>query len=120
MPSNEKHILLEVLQEKERVAQQRKARASSPLWRRGNLTIAPRSPRKTRTSDILESWETLVLDSECAGRGGTIHGQLIKDGLPIDPEDSMIAAIALVNGETLLTKNAERFSRVPDLKAEQY
>jgi predicted nucleic acid-binding protein len=45
---------------------------------------------------------------------------LIKDRLPIDPEDSMIAAIALVNGETLLTKNAERFSRVPDLKVEQY
>ncbi|MFX1474794.1 MAG: hypothetical protein ACFFCO_04845 [Promethearchaeota archaeon] len=49
-----------------------------------------------------------------------IYSQLIKEGHPIDPEDSMIAAIAIVHGETLLTKNPKRFSRVPGLKIEEY
>jgi tRNA(fMet)-specific endonuclease VapC len=84
-----------------------------------SLTKKPASEKK-RIMDVLESWGTLFLDSECAARGGTIHGQLIRDGQPIDPEDSMIAAIALVNDETLLTKNSKHFSRVPDLKIEDY
>jgi tRNA(fMet)-specific endonuclease VapC len=84
-----------------------------------SLTKKPDS-EKRRIMDFLKSWGTLVLDSECAARGGTIHGQLIKDGQPIDPEDSMIAAIALINDEVLLTKNSKHFSRVPDLRTEGY
>ncbi len=84
-----------------------------------SLTKKPSSEKK-KIMDALESWGTLALDSECAARGGLIHGQLIKDGQPIDPENSMIAAIALVNNETLLTKNTKHFSRVPGLKIEEY
>lgn len=84
-----------------------------------SLTKKPASEKK-RIMDVLESWGTLTLDCECAARGGVIHGQLIKEGQPIDPEDSMIAAIAIVHGETLLTKNTKHFSRVPDLKIEEY
>jgi tRNA(fMet)-specific endonuclease VapC len=84
-----------------------------------SLTKKPSSEKK-KIMDVLESWGTLVLDSECAARGGNIHGQLINEGQPIDPEDSMIAAIAIVNNETLLTKNTKHFSRVPDLKIEGY
>jgi len=84
-----------------------------------SLTKKPASEKK-KIMDVLESWGTLVLDSECAAHGGIIHGQLIKDGQAIDPEDSMIAAIALVNNETLLTKNTKHFNRVPDLKIEEY
>lgn len=38
----------------------------------------------------------------------------------IDPEDAMIAGIALINNETVLTKNVEHFSRIRDLKIETY
>jgi tRNA(fMet)-specific endonuclease VapC len=84
-----------------------------------SLTKKPAAEKK-KIMDVLESWGTMALDSECAARGGIIHGQLIKDGEPIDPEDSMIAAIALVNSETLLTNNTKHFSRVPNLKIEGY
>jgi predicted nucleic acid-binding protein len=78
------------------------------------------SSEKKRVMDVLESWGTLTLDSECASLAGRIHGQLIREGQMIDPEDSMIAAIAIVNNETLLTRNDEHFGRVPDLKMETY
>ncbi len=38
----------------------------------------------------------------------------------IDPEDAMIAGIALINNESVLTKNVEHFSRIRDLKIETY
>lgn len=38
----------------------------------------------------------------------------------IDPEDAMIAGIALINDESVLTKNVEHFSRIRDLKIETY
>ncbi len=38
----------------------------------------------------------------------------------IDPEDTLIAGIALINNETVLTKNVEHFSRIRDLKIETY
>lgn len=84
-----------------------------------SLTDKPAAEKK-KIMDVLESWGTLSLDAECAARGGRIHGQLIREGQPIDPEDSMIAAIALVNGETLLTRNTKHFGRVPDLEIEEY
>jgi tRNA(fMet)-specific endonuclease VapC len=84
-----------------------------------SLTKKPSSEKK-RIMDVLESWGTLALDVVCAARGGGIHGQLIKDGELIDPEDSMIAAIALENNEILLTNNKKHFSRVPGLRTEEY
>ncbi|MHA1863359.1 MAG: type II toxin-antitoxin system VapC family toxin [Candidatus Thorarchaeota archaeon] len=84
-----------------------------------SLTKKPSSEKK-KVMDVLLSWGTLSLDSECAALAGKIHGQLINEGQPIDPEDSMIAAIAIVNNETLLTKNTKHFKRVPDLKIEDY
>jgi len=78
------------------------------------------SSEKKRIMDVLESWGTLPLDSECAALGGRIHGELIKEGQMIDPEDSMIAGIVIVNNETLLTRNDKHFSRVPGLKIETY
>lgn len=84
-----------------------------------SLTRKPFSEKK-KIMDALESWGTLQLDFESASRGGEIHGQLIKEGQVIDPEDSMIAAIALVNKETLLTNNTKHFSRIPGLKIEEY
>jgi predicted nucleic acid-binding protein len=84
-----------------------------------SLTKKPLSEKK-KIMDVLESWGTLSLDFESASRGGVIHGQLINEGQVIDPEDSMIAAIALVNDETLLTKNTKHFNRIPGLKIEEY
>lgn len=84
-----------------------------------SLTKKPASEKK-KIMDVLESWGTLVLDSKCAALGGKIHGLLIKEGQPIDPEDSMIAGIAITHSEILLTNNTKHFNRVPDITLEEY
>ncbi|MHA1930205.1 MAG: type II toxin-antitoxin system VapC family toxin [Candidatus Thorarchaeota archaeon] len=84
-----------------------------------SLTKKP-SIEKKKILDVLLSWGTLALDSECAAIAGKIHGQLISEGQMIDPEDSMIAGIAIKNNESVLTRNTKHFDRIPDLVTEKY
>jgi len=69
---------------------------------------------------VLSRVAVLRLEASAAERGGEIDGMLIKAGEQIDPIDSMIAGIALMNGETVLTKNIKHFSKVAGLKIETY
>lgn len=39
---------------------------------------------------------------------------------PLDPFDAMVAAMAQVEGETLLTRNTRDFDRIPDLRLRAY
>ena len=56
-------------------------------------------------------------DAVCAGR---LHGYLEKQGTPIGPYDVQIAAQAVSGGFTLITHNVGEFSRVPNLKSEDW
>ncbi len=76
--------------------------------------------KKQRILDMISSFGLLVLDFESAKEGGEIHSKLEKKGVPIEPEDSMIAGIAKVHNETLLTKNIKHFSRIDGLRIETY
>ncbi|MFB6202912.1 MAG: type II toxin-antitoxin system VapC family toxin [Candidatus Nanohaloarchaea archaeon] len=63
------------------------------------------------------------LDPEAGKRAGKIDGKLVKEGKTVDPEDSMIGAIAIENDETVLTGNQEHFERISeitDLKMEKH
>ncbi len=63
---------------------------------------------------------TWHLDQKSAERGGEIHGKLTKEGQMIDSIDSMIAGIALISGERVLTRNTKHFSKIAGLKTETY
>ena len=69
---------------------------------------------------VLSRVAVLQLEISAAERGGEIDGMLTKAGEQIDPIDSMIAGIALVKGEKVLTKNIKHFSKVAGLKVETY
>ncbi len=56
-------------------------------------------------------------DAVCAGR---LRGFLEKQGTPIGPYDVQIAAQAVSGGLTLITHNVGEFSRVPNLKTENW
>lgn len=60
------------------------------------------------------------LEPRGAEKGGEIDGKLITEGQKIDPIDSMIAGIAMANGEKLLTRNVKHFSKIAGLKVETY
>jgi predicted nucleic acid-binding protein len=75
---------------------------------------------KERIDKFLSSFVILDLDKESAIKSGEIEAELINSGELIDLEDIMIAAIAVKNDETLITKNKKHFEKIKDLKVQSY
>ncbi len=73
-----------------------------------------------KIKSVLQNQVHWQLDKASAEKGGLINGELIKKGQQIDPEDAMIAGIALQHNESVLTRNLKHFSRIPGLKVETY
>ncbi|MFH1073165.1 MAG: PIN domain-containing protein [Nanoarchaeota archaeon] len=69
---------------------------------------------------LLESLATYSFDIPAAKEAGTIHAYLKESGKVIDPEDSLIAGIAKIHRETILTRNTTHFRRIEELKIESY
>lgn len=62
----------------------------------------------------------MPFDDAAAHSYAAIRAALEKQGQPIGPNDTLIAAIALANGLTVVTHNAGEFSRVPGLLFEDW
>jgi len=60
--------------------------------------------------------QSLPFDDESAEHFGQIHADLLNQGKPIGPNDTLIAAIARANNATLVTHNTAEFSRVAGLR----
>jgi predicted nucleic acid-binding protein len=78
------------------------------------------SEEKRKVEEALESLAQLPLDQGAARRAGMIYAQRRREGKRIEPEDAMIAGIAVENGQPVLTRNIRDFSGIPDLKVESY
>ena len=72
-----------------------------------------------KMASFLMSLPLQSLNGESARIAGVIDGTLIKKGLEISTEDSMIAGIAIKNNEIVLTRD-DHFKRVEGLKIEGY
>ena len=78
------------------------------------------SEEKEKVLRVLKSLPNLQLDVNSASKAGTIYAQRIKEGTKMDPEDAMVAGIAIQNNERLITRNRRHFAGIPDLKLEPY
>ena len=72
----------------------------------------------TEADKFLEPFSTLELDFPSAKLYGQI-GEKLKSNM-LAPLDLLIAAIALANKQTLLTRNVKHFERVPGLIVESW
>ena len=59
--------------------------------------------------------EVAAFDERATAVYGVLRAALEKQGTPIGPLDTMIAAHALSLGVTLVTNNTREFNRVPEL-----
>lgn len=84
----------------------------------GKSTIHLRDSHKTE--ELLDRIEMFNLDRESARMSGIIFRDLKNKGLIIDPEDCMIAGIALTKKQQVLTKNRKHFERIDGLKVVSY
>ena len=75
---------------------------------------------REKVLEVLKSLTHLPLDQAAASRAGLIYSQRSREGVQMDPEDAMLAGIAVENHETLLTRNKRHFAGIPELKLEAY
>lgn len=65
---------------------------------------------------FLSAFEVLPYDQDACREGGRIAAFLGGKGKPIGDLDTMIAATALVNDSTIVTRNTRHFQQVPGLR----
>ncbi|SFS07185.1 hypothetical protein SAMN05216559_3169 [Halomicrobium zhouii] len=80
---------------------------------------APETKRQ-RILDVLETKHVVSADQAVMRKAGKLAGQLINGGKQIEREDCIIAATALLNDESIITRNTKHFNRVDDLEVRSY
>jgi tRNA(fMet)-specific endonuclease VapC len=63
---------------------------------------------------------SLPFDDRCAEAYGVLRQELERAGTPIGPNDLLIAATARAHNAVLITHNVREFSRVSELKIEDW
>lgn len=85
---------------------------------------AYRSPKPSANLTLVQTFAapliSLPFDDLAADVYGRIRADLERRGQAIGPNDTMIAAIALANGLTIVTHNTAEFSRVSGLLIEDW
>lgn len=74
---------------------------------------------KEKVNEMIDSLEVFSLDLKSAKEAGEIEADLIKKGISIETEDIMIAGIAKVNGEKIVTRD-EHYLNISGLKIFKY
>ena len=69
---------------------------------------------------LLDRLEVIPLDLPSSRKAAEISAKLAEKGEPIDYRDAMIAAIAIENDLTLVTRNKSHFKRIKNLKLETW
>ena len=75
---------------------------------------------KEALSGFLSYLKILNFDFEASEKAAEIFESLKVKGQLIDPLDLMIASIAIVNNELLITRNLNHFERISGLKLEKF
>ena len=74
-----------------------------------------------KVEGVLSMLVMLEFDAAAAKRFGQVQAQLFAVGRPAGGQaDLMIAAVALANGQSLVTRNARHFATVPGLTVLSY
>jgi tRNA(fMet)-specific endonuclease VapC len=89
------------------------------LWEGIHLADASDDER-TAVKGLLTDIDEIAFDRECAMRAGKINAELVADGERIDETDVMIAATALVNDQSVVTRNVDHFERIDGLNVATY
>ena len=78
------------------------------------------SQNRMALSEFLAPLEILDFQTQVAPLYGALRASLVRTGKMIGPLDLLIAAHALHLGATLVTSNVKEFSRIADLRIENW
>jgi tRNA(fMet)-specific endonuclease VapC len=74
----------------------------------------------TKQQSFISQFISLPFDDAAATVDGQVRASLEKTGMPIGPLDMLIAAIAIAHNPILVTHNTTEFSRIPNLRLEDW
>lgn len=88
---------------------------------RGELLYGARNSQNVdanlrRLHEFFDAFASLPFDDAAAESYGVLRAQLKREGRLIGPNDLMIAAIAVANDLTLVTRNQSEFHRIAGLR----
>jgi len=89
------------------------------LWR-GAMQSHLQEIEKRDINNLLSSLLIHPFNENEAKKAGEVEAELKKSGKMIDLEDIMIAGIALVHNEIILTRNKKHFSKIKGINIESY
>ena len=89
------------------------------LFRGAYLSKDPEKER-VKIKILLTVCRVLPLTVNSCEKFGSISAQLIKEGKIIEDMDLLIGCVGLSFGYTVVTNNTKHFSRIPDLKLENW
>ena len=75
---------------------------------------------KAKITSVINSLTHIPLDHDSAKAAGIIYGEKVRSGSTIDPEDAMLAGIALAHEQPIITRNAKHFSNIEGVRVETY
>jgi predicted nucleic acid-binding protein len=75
---------------------------------------------RNKINRILNGLSIISFDEDSAKEAGRIFAQKRKNGMAIEPEDSMIAGICSRRNEILITRNVKHFNDIEGLRIESY
>ena len=75
---------------------------------------------KRKLAVFLSPFTILHFSTEDAIAAGQVRAELEKNGRPIGPYDTLIAAQGISRGLTVVTHNTDEFIRVPGIKLEDW
>ena len=92
------------------------------IWEILSGTLKSENPNTqlARLQAVQKRFTVLPFDLPSANAAAKIRATLELGGNTIGPIDTLIAGIAVANNLTLVTRNTREFSRVPDLKVENW
>ena len=86
----------------------------------GELACGPRLQDRTPWETLVNRFRLLTPDLESCWVYGQTYRYLKENGRPIGANDLWIAAVAIVHGLPLVTRNPGHFKRVPGLDVMTY
>ena len=89
------------------------------LWR-GAMRSQRSDNEKKKINELLTSLFQYPFQENEAKKSGEIEAELMKQGAMIDLEDIMIAGVAKVHHEPILTRNVKHFSKIQGIHVESY
>jgi len=79
-----------------------------------------RKAQVDKTEEFFDKYQVLSLDGAAAKRAASIRLNLMCKGVDVEDMDVLIAAVALENKASVVTRNKEHFQRIEGLSVEEW